>query len=288
MSDNKFSLGSLFGSKEDKEDKGMVAGVVAAVGSSVGKGLLANVKNGVRTAFNRFKQGGFSCLGKQAFNERDLQEQYDNLSNRIDAVNVSDPNSVAHLLNDLNRMIAESDIAINNYRSKCSKQNREAYKKTLQNMVAGYDKQGFTTETRTGQDYAGRSYQYTHYTPNMEYFNPPVIERPILETPETTMPADMVSLLGENIVDGEGNLLPIDPALYTPGFVAPIGGENKIPELEIVKSNGTPTWSVGGSGRTNDGVDWHLGAGKSSEDNTIKLALLGLLGLVAYKVLIKK
>lgn len=288
MSDNKFSLGSLFGSKEDKEDKGMVAGVVAAVGSSVGKSLLANVKNGVRTAFSRFKQGGFSCLGKQAFNERDLEHQYNDLSNRVEAIKDNDPYSVAHFLNFCSQAIVQCDMAIAVYRSKCSKQNREAYKKTLQNMVNNYAKEGFTKSTQTAHDHNGTPYQYTHYTPNMEYFNPPVIERPILETPEVTMPVDMVSLLGENIVDGEGNLLPIDPALYTPGFVAPIGGENKIPELEIVKSNGTPTWSVGGSGKTADGVDWHLGAGKSTEDNTIKLALLGLLGLVAYKVLIKK
>lgn len=263
-----------------------------AVASEVGVGILKQnekgIINGVRTSFERFKQGGWTCLGSQAFNEKDLENFYDALSRQIDSVDMNNPKKVADLMTDLEVKIKESDLIIGRFRSKCSKKNREAYKQTLQNILNSYDKSGFTTEFKKARDEAGIEYSYTRYLPKEEYFNPPVTEKPILEKSNIEIFSDTMGILGNDIVDGEGNLLPIDPALYTPGFVAPISGENKIPELEIVKSNGTPTWSVGGSGKTADGVDWHLGAGKSTEDNTIKLALLGLLGLVAYKVLIKK
>lgn len=263
-----------------------------AVASEVGVGILKQnekgIINGVRTSFERFKQGGWTCLGSQAFNEKDLEVQYDSLSREADKVNPDDPQSVANFMNHCSRVIVESERAISNYRSKCSKQNREAYKKTAQNLLNSYLNDGFRTEVRQGRDYDGSVFNYTHYIPKEGYSNPTIVEKPILEKSNIEIFSDTMGILGNDIVDGEGNLLPIDPALYTPGFVAPISGENKIPELEIVKSNGTPTWSVGGSGKTANGVDWHLGAGKSSEDNTIKLALLGLLGLVAYKVLFKK
>lgn len=250
-----------------------------------------NNRNTIISGLKHLISFRWSCLGKQAFNKNDY-DYWVGIANQ--KLNESkDEKSLVDLLIFLETGAIESDIEIGGYRSACSKELRGKYRDYLRGMQERIlDKMnpilGHTMEQ--GVNYSGQRYSYRKFFIKNEAYIEPV-SPPITDYPITAMPVNEGNDLGildedGGLLDIKGNLLPIDPALYTPGFVAPIS-EGTIPELEIIKNNGKDTWSIGGNGRTNDGVNWQIGASKDNDDDTMTLVLLGLLGLVAYKVFVK-
>lgn len=236
-------------------------------------GILKGARNFLGSYFSSFKQGGFKCLGKQAFTQEDLQNTYKVLDSHI-AIYPHTPDGVAGLLTYLSTSIAQWNTNLQVWKSPCSKQNGQAYIQTMQELFAKIDKSSFSKTTKSGV-VNNIPYNYDEYkykggdVPFIGYIEPKGLN-------EKLNNEDFKVELSGSLLDDYGN---IDPSLYTPGFIAPEDLADRL------TTNASPTWSVGAGGKTADGVDWNIGAGKTNQDNTTKYLVLGLMGLLAYKLL---
>lgn len=271
---------SILGGKsagDHARETNAVAGVIKNVLGDAKSGIIGGIRKSIGGYFSGFKQGGFKCLGKQAFHEGDLNSAMNVIQNEVATVDFGNAPFVAEYLSVRELEIAHHERVINVYKSPCSKENTRRYIDFLRGLINEIiDKSPYKFEVGQrqgnllGVDYLHKSYTYV----GNKNSGISILSNP---TPDVDVP---VVDTGENEL--MGNLLDnIDPALYTPSYIPP---ENEIEGLEFVRTTGDPTWNIGGGGRTKDGIDWSFGAGKQ-QDNTVQLLLIGMFGLLAYKVL---
>lgn len=259
----------------------IVIGGVVSTGSKIlgdaKSGIIGGIRKSAGAYFSSFKQGGLKCLGKQAFNQGDMERAMEAVKNEVDTVDFGNPKVVADYLSVRELEIAYNEGAITRLKSPCSKENTRRYIEFLRGLINEIiSKSPYEFDKGQGEgEWLGGRYQYHWYKYVRDknsgisvLDNPkPSVDVPVLDTGENE--------LMDNLLDN------VDPALYTPGFVPP---EHEIEGLEFVRTTGDPTWNIGGGGRTKDGIDWSFGAGKQ-QDNTVQLLLIGMFGLLAYKVL---
>lgn len=242
--------------------------------------IIRGVKKALGGYMSGFKQGGLKCLGKQAFNQEDLQRAVSMAEDSLSKLDYNNGHAVASYISDRELEIVFNEGVFLQLKSPCSRDNTRTYIDFLKGLIKQIlDKSPY--EFKKGvkdTDWSGVVYKHSYYT----YVGNKSVGLSVLPNPVPDV--DLLKSDKENESDElpESDLLEgIDPALYTPGFVPP---EREIEGLDFVGTSSDPTWNIGGGGRTKDGIDWSFGAGKQ-KDNTVQLLLIGMFGLLAYKVL---
>lgn len=281
---------------------GAKAGAVvgSAVGGPIG-GAIGNVAGGVLdktlgSYFSSFKQGGFRCLGKQAFNQGDLQRALQNVQARIDATNQNDGVAVANLLTSLDMEASYNNFVYHGLKSKCSKDNTMSFVNTLRDTINGVLKGNealFNIRTQHHNDgknvYDYRVFEYVGY--GVDRFT--VGDVPIPENAGQLTTGDIKNMFGGNLQEYSHLLTPgvVDSSVET-GEYEPVGvfnkltGEYEIEPVELVaKNNRVGVIIDGQSGDVSYGVQF--GKGKRQDDDLLRTIMLIGLGLMGYKIFIK-
>lgn len=279
------SIGSVLGvggSKLQTNAVGAVLGGVASLvpGGNLVKGVLGFLTNGeIGENISRFIKSGFkfSCLGKQAFNNNDLQRDMADVEKRFnDAKTAGTIGAFEEFANHLNRMIQISDIEISRFRSACSKQLKGEYRDRIQEIVnqllSSFE---FTSvDTRHDQPNFG-SFNYA----KLKFIAPKGSSVPTITPPVVNPTTPSVNPIGDawdKFMADYGD----DIKKYAVGS----GMDENIAlktayEYFQNNFNGSGSVSVG-----NGGLDWQVSAGSSSNNNWL---LYGIIGIAVWKLMSK-
>lgn len=273
------SVVSNNGSSGERNDVNAIAGVVKNILGDAKSGIIGGVRKSLGSYLSGFKQGGIKCLGKQAFNQGDLHRAIAMTEESLSKLDYNNGHAVASYISDRELEIVFNEGVILILKSPCSKDNTRTYIDFLKGLIkqildrSPYEFKKGVKDT----DWSGVIYKHSYYAyVGEKSVGLSVLPNPVpdveLSNPDKERESDELPV--GNLLDG------IDPALYTPSFIPP---EREIEGLELVGTADDPTWNIGGGGRTKDGIDWSFGAGKQ-QDNTVQLLLIGMFGLLAYKV----
>ncbi len=252
-----------------------------------GGGLLPESWGGLQGQIQGFFQGGFSCLGAQAWTKQTLADMQNLVINESKDVNSSA--GLANFLTAVSDKIGAASVDIPRLKSACSRQNYTAYKTFLENIIAKYDQVGmFTKVVKTKVDYKGATYQYTHYTATANVD----INSITVGTLTPSAPSTNNVNVGNNIdtVIDSGNTLVSETDPLAEAY-ANLTSDQRTALLNYANETGTDvleatTSFINGTLILKDGqVTWSANAGNQQNNN---LLLYGVIGVVVYFMFIKK
>lgn len=245
---------------EDKEKKDGVFNVV--VKNAVVKGLGGLFKSALGSNLKGFFKNGlaFSCLGNQAFNNRDYNEALQNLQNlQTAAVNAGTEEAIIGFLTHVNAEAVFSDVLISEFRSKCSKQLREEFKKSCYQILESAQALGYKPVGTQTIDWAGRQITINRWAldENSEAYRTEATKH----LPAVTAPVERESNLFEGLDTEIGDGL-------TNYIVAPDAGTPRSGNIRV--------------GVEGDGFEGTLATGRYANQNNTLLYLLVGFGIMYF------
>ena len=241
-------------------------GSLASLFGPIGAGL--GVVQNLIPGLDGFLQNGFdfTCIGSQAFNKGDLDQKLNELKSEAEK-GKSSVAAMGQLLYYLYDNIQLSNIEISRYSSGCSKSLRTKFRDSCQQIFDSIDKSNFTVTSWENTDWKGQKYTVPGFTPKtagtVEMTNFSSVTPEIFET--QIKPEAIKYALANNLNPTEV-VSQVEKKLFPNGF----GGSGGV----VLNEDGS--------------VDWSVQAGNTNKPDYVKISLIGLAVLVAYKFLIKK
>ena len=242
---------------------GGLSSLLGPVGS--GLSMVSNLIPGL----DGFLKNGydFTCLGSQAFNKGNLDEQLNILKAKSDlAQRDGGVTEIARLLNWCAENVVMSDIEIAKYKSGCSKSLRGKFRQACQDVIDSIPKDNFNVVSSNGKNWDGASFTYVGYQPKNASM------QMVGQVPQVTLEQFQNELVPQVKAYAMQNGLNPDEAVQK-------AYSNLFPNGGIF---GTGTITLG-----NEGVDWEVNASNKQKDYT-NILLVAVAGLVAFMFFKKK
>ena len=242
---------------------GSLASLFGPIGA--GLGVVSNLIPGL----DGFLQNGFafSCLGSQAFNKGDMDALLNELKRRGEAVKGGTLDQMCGFMDYVLDNIHICDLEIGKYRSTCSKNLRSKLKESYQQVYDSVSKESMRLEPVIRTDWEGIQYSsFTHREikgggiPNI------ALENVTPEMFESQIKPEAIKYALANNLNPTEVLSQVEKKLFPNG----VGGSGGV----VLNEDGT--------------IDWSVQAGNTNKPDYVKISLIALAVLVAYKFLIKK
>ena len=242
---------------------GGLAGLLGPIGAALG--VVPNLIPGL----DGFLQNGFafSCLGSQAFNKGDMDSLLNELKRRAEAVKGGTVDQMCGFMDYVLDNIHICDLEIGKYRSTCSKNLRSKLKETYQQLYDSVSKESMRLEPVIRTDWEGIQYSsFTHREIKGGGVPNTALENITPELYQTQVKPEAIKYALANNLNPTEVVSQVEKKLFPNGF----GGSGGV----VLNGDGT--------------IDWSVQAGNTNKPDYVKISLIGLAVLVAYKFLIKK
>lgn len=242
---------------------GSLGSLLGPIGA--GLGFISNLIPGL----DGFLQNGFafSCLGSQAFDKNNLDQQLNILKSTAESVKGKTGVEMAGLLNYCLNVVAQSNIEIAKYKSTCSKNLRAKLRDAAQQMYDAIDKASFSSSQGVGTNWDGATYPVTVHAFNGGSNVPDIsLENVTPERFENEIKPEAIKYALANNLNPDDVVNQVQQKLFPNG----LGGSGGV----ILNDDGS--------------VDWNVQLGNSKQPNYLMYGLLAVGVLFGYKMLNKK